>query len=49
MKKVKEEKIDFDLSNLELSELILAYENITEFLSFLNDNKIIEEKEEEDE
>ena len=50
MKKVKEEKVDFDLSNLELRELIQVYENISEFLNFLDENKIeIEEKEKEDE
>ncbi|MGM9877722.1 MAG: hypothetical protein ACI33S_03640 [Bacilli bacterium] len=50
MKKVKEEKVDFDLSNLELRELIQVYENINEFLKFLDENKIeIEEKEKEDE
>ncbi|MDD6272013.1 MAG: hypothetical protein PUA90_00640 [bacterium] len=50
MRKVKEEKVDFDLSNLELRELIQVYENISEFLNFLDENKIeIEEKEKEDE
>ncbi len=45
MKKNKEEKINFDLSNLELRELIMAYEKIDEFLKFLDENKIEEEKE----
>ena len=50
MRKVKEEKVDFDLSNLELRELIQVYENISELLNFLDENKIeIEEKEKEDE
>lgn len=48
MKKAKEEKINFDLSNLELFELIQVYENINEFLNFLNENKIEEEKEKEE-
>ena len=50
MRKVKEEKVDVDLSNLELRELIQVYENISEILNFLDENKIeIEEKEKEDE
>lgn len=44
----KEEKVNFDLSLLSLNELIEAYNNIDEFLSFLNDSKL-EEKEEEEE
>lgn len=45
----KEEKVDFDLSVLSLNELIEAYNNIEEFLSFLNDSKIeIDEKEEDE-
>ena len=42
----KEEKINFDLSVLSLTELIETYNDIEEFLAFLKDNKIeIEEKE----
>ena len=45
----KEEKVDFDLSVLSLNELIEVYNNIEEFLGFLNDSKIeIEEKEEDE-
>lgn len=45
----KEEKVDFDLSVLSLRELIEAYNNIEDFLAFLNDSKIdIEEKEDDD-
>lgn len=45
----KEEKVDFDLSVLNLRELIEAYNNIEDFLTFLNDSKIdIEEKEDDD-
>lgn len=43
--KIKEEKIDFDLSNLELKELIEVYERVDEFLKFLDESKIdMEEK-----
>lgn len=45
----KEEKVNFDLSVLNLNELIEAYNNIEEFLSFLNDSKIEEREDEEDE
>lgn len=46
----EDNKVDFDLSALTLDELIKVYENVEEFLVFLNDSKIeIEEKEEEDE
>lgn len=45
----KEEKVDFDLSVLSLNELIEAYNNIEEFLGFLNDSKVeIEEKEDDE-
>ena len=41
-----ENKVEFDLSTLNLQELVEVYENITDFLDFLNDNKIsLEEKE----
>ena len=44
----KEEKVDFDLSVLSLKELIEAYDNIEEFLAFLNDSKVeINEKEDD--
>ena len=34
------EKVEFDLSTLNLQELVEVYENITEFLEFLKENKI---------
>lgn len=45
----KEEKINFDLSVLDLHELIDVYNNIDEFLSFLKENKIEVSDKEEDE
>lgn len=45
----KEEKVNFDLSVLSLQELIETYNNIDEFLTFLNDSKIDIEDKEEDE
>lgn len=42
--KKEENKVDFDLSALTLNELIQVYENITDFLQFLNENKVVEEK-----
>lgn len=45
----KEEKVNFDLSMLDLHELIDAYNNIDEFLSFLKDSKIELEDKEDDE
>jgi hypothetical protein len=45
----KEEKVDFDLSVLNLNELIEAYNNIEEFLAFLNDSKVEVDEKEEDE
>lgn len=41
----QENKINFDLSKLNLSELIKVYENITDFLFFLEEKKIVEEEE----
>lgn len=41
----KENKIDFDLSVLSLSELIKLYEHIKNFVEFLDDRKIVEEEE----
>ena len=41
-----DEKVEFDLSTLNLEELVEVYKNITEFIDFLQENKIIlEEKE----
>ena len=41
-----DQKVEFDLSTLNLQELVEVYENITEFLEFLKENKItLEEKE----
>ena len=41
-----DQKVEFDLSTLNLQELVEVYENITDFLDFLKDNKItLEEKE----
>lgn len=45
----KEEKVNFDLSVLDLHELIDVYNNIDEFLSFLKENKIELNDKEEDE
>lgn len=40
------EKVEFDLSTLNLQELVEVYKNITDFLDFLQENKItLEEKE----
>lgn len=40
------EKVEFDLSTLNLQELVEVYKNITDFLEFLQENKItLEEKE----
>ena len=45
--KKKENKYNFDLSNLSLKELIEVYENITNFLDYLENHRIeIETKEE---
>ncbi|MGI6324757.1 MAG: hypothetical protein ACOXZS_02290 [Bacilli bacterium] len=43
-KKNKKNKVDFDLSTHSLSELIKVYENIVEFLQFLEDKRIEEEQ-----
>ncbi len=43
--KKEENKVDFDLSVLKLDELIKVYEDVENFIKFLNDKKfIIEEK-----
>lgn len=34
------EKVEFDLSTLNLQELVEVYKNITDFLDFLNESKI---------
>lgn len=40
------ERVDFDLSTLNLHELVEVYNDITDFLNFLEENKIsLEEKE----
>ena len=40
------ERVDFDLSTLNLHELMEVYNDITDFLNFLEENKIsLEEKE----
>jgi hypothetical protein len=42
----EDETVEFDLSTLNLQELVEVYRNITEFIDFLQENKIIlEEKE----
>ena len=38
--KKKENKYNFDLSNLSLKELIEVYENITNFLDYLENHKL---------
>ena len=41
-----DETVEFDLSTLNLEQLVEEYKNITEFIDFLQENKIIlEEKE----
>ena len=35
-----EEKVEFDLSALNLQELMEVYKNIVDFLDFLQENKI---------
>ncbi len=37
-------KVNFDLSVLNLSELVKTYENVTDFLKYLDEKKIKEEK-----
>ncbi len=45
----KEETVNFDLSTLSLPVLIEVYQNITDFLQFLEESKIeTEEKENDD-
>lgn len=40
----EENKVDFDLSVLSLEELIKVYENVDNFLKYLQDKKIIIEE-----
>jgi len=42
--KKEETKVDFDLSVLKLEELIKVYENVDNFIKYLNDKKIIIEE-----
>lgn len=50
MSKEENSKVDFDLSTLSLEDLIKVYEEITSFVKFLDESKIVEEeKVEEDE
>ena len=40
MAEVKEDKTNFDISNLSLKELIEVYEAINTFLNFLDESKV---------
>jgi hypothetical protein len=40
----EENKVNFDLSTLTLSELIKVYEDITSFVQFLDEKKIVQEE-----
>lgn len=42
--KKQENKVDFDLSVLNLDELIKVYEKVENFIKYLNDKKIIFEE-----
>ncbi len=42
--KKEDNKVNFDISTLSLSELIKVYEDITNFLQFLEDKKIVQEE-----
>ncbi|MDD2504950.1 MAG: hypothetical protein PHF21_01605 [Bacilli bacterium] len=42
--KKEENKVDFDLSVLTLSELINLHEKVISFLQYLNENEIITEE-----
>lgn len=46
--KKDDNKVDFDLSTLKLEELIKVYENINDFLQFLDESKIVQEDEKAD-
>ncbi len=43
--KKEENKVNFDLSALNLNELITVYEDINGFLQLLDEKKIVEEEE----
>ncbi len=43
------EKVDFDMSALTLQELVKVYGDITDFLQFLDDKKIVVEEKVENE
>lgn len=45
----KENKVNFDLSILTLTDLIKVYEDVQSFIYYLEDKRIEEEKEESDE
>lgn len=40
----EENKVNFDMSTLSLSELIKVYEDINNFIQFLDEKKIVEEE-----
>ena len=42
--KKEENKVDFDLSVLSFEELIKVYDNVNNFIKYLNDKKIIIEE-----
>ncbi len=46
---MEENKVSFDISKLNLSELIKLYEDINAFIEFLENKKIVEEVGEKDE
>lgn len=46
--KKQENKVDFDLSILKLEELIKVYDDIENFIKYLNDKKIIIEEKAKD-
>ncbi len=46
--KEEENKVNFDLSTLNLDELIKVYEDITDFSEFLKDAKIEQEEQVEE-
>jgi hypothetical protein len=45
----EENRVNFDLSTLSLNELIKVYEDITSFLQFLDEKKIVKEEKVEEE
>lgn len=44
----EENKVNFDMSTLSLSELIKVYEDINNFIQFLDEKKIVEEEKVDD-